>query len=764
MARVNPINAFSTIGSPVGRVDGEGKVTSRCKYTADVQLPGTLWGVVHRSPFSHARVVRVHTSRARALSGVHAVLTGQDLEGKLFGRAIADIPVLAYDRVRLIGEPVAAVAAEDRDTAEEACQLIEVDYEELPAVFDPFEAMHADAPLLHPRFREYRHGYRLGDYTVGDKLDLPDTPNLCSYEEKSKGDIERGFREADLVLEHKYQTPIQHQGYIEPHTCMVSVEPDETVRIWASNKAPFTLKDLLVLDLGLPPDKVVIEPIFVGGDFGGKGSPMFIPLAYFLSKSTGRPVRIVMDGVSEFMAGNPRHAAWITIRTGLKRDGTIVARHVKMVMDSGAYAGYKPIPFARLWGLHVAAGVYRVPHIKVECMIVYTNHVPAGHMRSPGGAQAAYACEADIDRLAEAVGMDPLEFRLKNGVEEGEPAPLGDTWTSVRLKECLRAVKTASGWDSRKPPNVGRGVAICQDVAGYGGSTSIVEVNRDGSATLKTGVNDQGSGPFTILVQIVGHELQLPLERVKLVVTGTDSGIWDRGSSGMSVTHVAGQATLRAATEVRSKLAAVAAEYLGCSEGQVELVKGVFRNRDRTKPTIPFKKVAARACREGEPVSGSCRFEAWKLPTGTSFVAHVAEVEVDPETGQVKIRRVVAASDVGTVLNPIGVTGQIEGALMMGLGFGTMEEVKLTEGQVETLGLHDYKIPTIQDVPRLQNLLITDGQGPGPYGAKAAGELGNLPITAAIANAVFDAIGIRFDTLPITAEKVYQALKAAGSK
>ena len=385
-------------------------------------------------------------------------------------------------------------------------------------------------------------------------------------------------------------------------------------------------------------------------------------------------------------------------------------------------------------------------------------------MRSPGGAQAAYACEADIDRLAEAVGMDPLEFRLKNGVEEGEPAPLGDTWTSVRLKECLRAVKTASGWDSRKPPNVGRGVAICQDVAGYGGSTSIVEVNRDGSATLKTGVNDQGSGPFTILVQIVGHELQLPLERVKLVVTGTDSGIWDRGSSGMSVTHVAGQATLRAATEVRSKLAAVAAEYLGCSEGQVELVKGVFRNRDRTKPTIPFKKVAARACREGEPVSGSCRFEAWKLPTGTSFVAHVAEVEVDPETGQVKIRRVVAASDVGTVLNPIGVTGQIEGALMMGLGFGTMEEVKLTEGQVETLGLHDYKIPTIQDVPRLQNLLITDGQGPGPYGAKAAGELGNLPITAAIANAVFDAIGIRFDTLPITAEKVYQALKAAGSK
>ncbi len=764
MVKVKRTNPFSTIGSPVGRVDGEGKVTSRSKYTADVQLPGTLWGAVHRSSFSHARIVRVDTSRARALSGVHAVLAGEDLAGRLFGRAVADIPVLAYDRVRLIGEPVAAVAAEGLDTAEEACRLIEVEYEELPAVFDPFEAMQADAPLLHPRFREYRHGYRLGDFTVGDKLDLPDIRNLCSYEEKSKGDIERGFREADLVLEHEYTTPIQHQGYLEPHTCLVSVEPNGTIRIWASNKAPFTLKDLLVLDLGLPSEKVVIEPIFVGGDFGGKGSPMLIPLTYFLSKATGRPVRIVMDGVSEFMAGNPRHAAWITIRTGLKHNGTIVARHVKMVMDSGAYAGYKPIPYARLWGLHVAAGVYRVPHIKAECMIVYTNHVPAGHMRSPGGAQAAFACEVDIDRLAEAVGMDPLEFRLKNGVNEGEPAPLGDSWTSIRLKECLQSVKTASGWGRRKPPNVGRGVAICQDVAGWGGSTSVVEVHRDGSATLKTGVNDQGSGPFTILVQIVGNELQLPLDRVKLVVAGTDSGIWDRGSSGMSVTHVAGQATLRAATEVRNKLAAVAGECLGCPEGQIELVKGVFRNRERRKATIPFVDVAARACRDGESVSGTCRFEAWKLPTGTSFVAQVAEVEVDPDTGQVKVCRVVAASDIGTVLNPIGVTGQIEGAMVMGLGFATTEEVRLADGQVETLGLHDYKLPTIRDVPRLQNLLITDGEGPGPYGAKAAGELGNLPITAAIANAVYDAIGIRVDSLPITAEKVYQALKAASRK
>jgi len=759
MTKVKSKQAFSTIGSPVGRVDGNDKVTGRCKYSADVLLPGTLWGAVHRSPFAHARIIRVDTSRARALAGVHAVLTGNDIGGQLFGRAIADIPVLATDRVRLIGEPVAAVAAEDRDTAEEACSLIDVEYEELPAVFDPFEAMKPEAPLLHPRFREYRHGYRLGPYGVGDKPDLPDIPNLCSYEQLSKGDVEKGLREADLVLEHKYTTPIQHQGYIEPHTCLVSVESDGTVRIWASNKAPFTLRDLLVLDLGLKPEKVIVEPCFVGGDYGGKGSPMLIPLAYFLSREARRPVRIVMDGVSEFMAGNPRHTSWITIRSGLKRDGSIVARHIKMVMDSGAYAGYKPIPYARLWGLHVAAGVYRVPHIKVECMIVYTNHVPAGHMRSPGGAQAAFACEVDIDRLAEAAGMDPIEFRLKNGVEDGEAAPLGGSWTSIRLKECLRAVQSASDWNRPKPPNVGRGVAVCQDVAGYGGSTSVVEIHEDGSAVLKTGVNDQGSGPFTILVQIVGHELQLPLDRVKLVVTGTDSGIWDRGSSGMSVTHVAGQATLKAAAEARDKLAAAAAGYLDCPLERVELVKGVFRDRKRRKARVSFRNVASRACKNGGPIVGSCRFEAWKLPTGTSFVAQTAEVEVDRETGQLKVCRVVAASDVGTVLNSIGVTGQIEGAMMMGLGFATTEELKLVDGQVETLGLHDYKLPTIQEAPQMQNLLITDGEGPGPYGAKAAGELGNLPITAAVANAVYDAIGIRFDSLPITAEKVYQALK-----
>jgi CO/xanthine dehydrogenase Mo-binding subunit len=736
---------------PLGRVDGRDKVTGQARYSADVVLPGTLWGAVLRSPLPHARLLAVETARARALRGVHAVLTGADLGGRRYGRSIADVPILAHERVRYVGEPVVAVAAEDRDTAEEALTLIEVAYDELPAVFDPREAMRPDAPILHPAYQTY----------VGANADLPDVPNLCSYLVEEHGDVERGFREADLVLEHSYYTPMQHQGYVEPHACLVAVEPDGTMRVWASNKAPFAVRDLLARDLDLPAEQVVLEPTLVGGDFGGKGSPMQMPVAYFLARATGRPVRLVMGTAEEIRAANPRHAAWIAIRTGLRADGTFVARHVRLVFASGAYGGFKPIPHVVLVAEHYAAGVYRIPNARVECQMVYTNHVPCGHMRSPGGLQAVFAGEVDVDRLAAAVGLDPLEFRLRNGVAEGDVGPLGEPWTSVRLRECLETVRAAADWDAPKPPHVGRGVAVCQSGAGWGGSSALVEVHADGTALLRTGVNDHGSGAHTILVQIVAHELQLPLERVRLVVGGTDSGPWDSGSSASRVTHVAGQATLQATTEVRQKLAAVAAKELGCPAEQVELEGGIFRDRARPAAALAFAAVAARACRDGEPLSGYARYDHWDRPYGTSFVAQVAEVEVDPETGQVHLRRVVAATDVGTILNPIGVTGQLEGALVMGLGAGTMEELPLADGQVAPAGLHEYKLPTVRDLPPFTNVLITDGEGPGPYGAKGVGELGHLTLPPAVANAVYDAVGVRLAELPVTAERVYRALKAA---
>ncbi len=756
---------ISTIGQPVARIEGPEKLSGRARYTGDYQVPGMLYGAVLRSPFPHARLLRVDTSRARHAPGVRAVISGPEIGERLYGRAVVDVPILAVDRVRFVGEPVAAVAAEDPEAAEAALDLIEVEYEELSAVFDPFAAMRPDAPILHPRVREYKRA-AAGGYISDSEAELPNVPNLCAYQLVTRGDVAQGFREADLVLEHSYRTSSQHQGYLEPHSCIVEARADGGARIWASNKAPFGLRSLLARDLGVPEEAILLEPMLVGGDFGGKGSPMLIPLAYFLSRAAGRPVRLVLSWREEFQAANPRHPAWITIRSGVNRDGKLVAREVQAVYASGAYAGFKPFTSGRLpTSLRQAAGVYRIPHFKFEMKMVYTNHVPMGHMRGPGGAQIAFAAESEMDRLAEAVGLDPIEFRLRNAIKEGDLSPEGMSWTSVRMEECLQAVKEASGWGRPKPLHVGRGVAVAEEGAGLGGggSSSIIEVHADGTATLITSVNDQGSGSHTMLTQVVAHELQLPLDRVRLRFTGTD-GPWDRGSSAASVTRAAGQATIGAAAEVREKLAAIAAEFLGCPPEQVELVDGQFRDRARPTASLSFAEVAGHACRDGAPVTGFYRYEDRLTGTATtSYVAQVAEVEVDPETGQVRVRRIVSAADVGTVLNAIGVDGQLDGASVMGLGFATTEELSIVDGRVETTGHHDYKLPTMADVPILETVLITSGVGEGPYGAKSVGELTNLTIPAAIANAVFDAVGVRVTELPITAERVYDALHAQPS-
>ncbi len=756
---------ISTIGQPVARIEGPEKLSGRARYTGDYQVPGMLYGAVLRSPFPHARLLRVDTSRARHAPGVRAVISGPEIGERLYGRAVVDVPILAVDRVRFVGEPVAAVAAEDPEAAEAALDLIEVEYEELSAVFDPFAAMRPDAPILHPRVREYKRA-AAGGYISDSEAELPNVPNLCAYQLVTRGDVAQGFREADLVLEHSYRTSSQHQGYLEPHSCIVEARADGGARIWASNKAPFGLRSLLARDLGVPEEAILLEPMLVGGDFGDKGSPMLIPLAYFLSRAAGRPVRLVLSWREEFQAANPRHPAWITIRSGVNRDGKLVAREVQAVYASGAYAGFKPFTSGRLpTSLRQAAGVYRIPHFKFEMKMVYTNHVPMGHMRGPGGAQIAFAAESEMDRLAEAVGLDPIEFRLRNAIKEGDLSPEGMSWTSVRMEECLQAVKEASGWGRPKPLHVGRGVAVAEEGAGLGGggSSSIIEVHADGTATLITSVNDQGSGSHTMLTQVVAHELQLPLDRVRLRFTGTD-GPWDRGSSAASVTRAAGQATIGAAAEVREKLAAIAAEFLGCPPEQVELVDGQFRDRARPTASLSFAEVAGHACRDGAPVTGFYRYEDRLTGTATtSYVAQVAEVEVDPETGQVRVRRIVSAADVGTVLNAIGVDGQLDGASVMGLGFATTEELSIVDGRVETTGHHDYKLPTMADVPILETVLITSGVGEGPYGAKSVGELTNLTIPAAIANAVFDAVGVRVTELPITAERVYDALHAQPS-
>ena len=368
------------VGQPIGRLDGADKVSGAARYSADVTLPGMIWGKALRSPLPHARILGIDTSKARALPGVLAVLTAADLPDVLVGRRMFDMPVLARDRVRFIGEKVAVVAAADPDVAEEALALIDVEYDDLPAIIDLAKALESDAPLVHENAGAYE----------GAPTERPH-PNVQSVLRFKLGDVEAGFREADRIFEHTFRTQLAHQGYLEPHAGVVAIDGDGRVQVWASNKMPYRLKELMSHALRLPKEQIRVNLTPIGGDFGGKGSLMDLPLAYHLARATGRPVKMVMRYAEELMAGNPRHPSLITVRTGVTRDGQIVARQVKALFNSGAYAAFKPVPHVHLGGVSLGAGVYRIPNLLIESYCVYTHNVPCGHMRSPGEPQMVFA-------------------------------------------------------------------------------------------------------------------------------------------------------------------------------------------------------------------------------------------------------------------------------------------------------------------------------------------------------------------------------------
>jgi CO/xanthine dehydrogenase Mo-binding subunit len=401
---------YRVIGQPLARTDGPEKVTGEAIYSADVQLPGTLWGKALRSPFAHARIVRIDASRAKQVEGVFAVLTGDDVRGVRYGRRLRDVPVLAEDEVRFIGERVAAVAAVDEDVAQQALDLIEVQYEELPALLDPLEAMRDDAPLVHPDMLAYE-----GYLTIPGVTAPPEKPtNVFSVWSWGKGDVEEGFAQADFIVESTYTTPVVHHAYLEPNSCLVWIDGEGKIQVWASNKTPYDLRRQLSEAIDVPQEQVVLNSAFIGGDFGGKGSPMDVPLCYFLAKHSGQPVRMVMDYLEEFMAGDPRHASVTRFKTGVKNDGSLTAHQAEAIFNSGAYGGFKPA--VNLPGAMSAGGLYKVPHAKIESKLVYTHTVHGGHMRSPGEPQTSFAMESHIDEIAYKLGMNPLEYRRFHGL------------------------------------------------------------------------------------------------------------------------------------------------------------------------------------------------------------------------------------------------------------------------------------------------------------------------------------------------------------
>jgi CO/xanthine dehydrogenase Mo-binding subunit len=743
---------FRTVGRPLVREDGLGKVTGSAHYTADVARADALWGKILRSPLPHARIVNIDVSAAKKIRGVKAVITAQDVSAKLTGRTLKDLPVLARDRVRFVGDKIAAVAAVDKDSAEEALSHIDVEYEELPAIFDPLEAIKPDAILIHPEYASYE---------TPAASRAPDLRNTQSVIRANKGDVEQGFGEADKIFEHGFRTQMVHQGYLEPNTSMVEIDGEGRVLVWAATQSPFSARDQLAQYLDLPSKRVVLHPVLVGGSFGGKDHVVDIPVAYYLARQTGKPVRIVRTYAEELIASAPRHPAIIRLRTGLKRDGRLWARDARVIYNGGAYGAFKPSPPAHMSGGLTMGGAYRVPHTRLESMCVYTNQVPGGYMRASGELQTVFAVESHMDMIANELGMDPLEFRLLNALEEGDSNYSGFEYRDVKCREvalCAREVWKKPKMVARKAGNLtGRGLALACRHIGQGESGAELLLEREGNVRLVVGIVDVGTGVHIIHKQIVAEILQIAPERVLVEVLDTNHAPYHDGIKGQGATHVTGQAVSRATHALIETLRARAAvhwsvdpERVNWRDGRVWLEGG--------EETMDMVRLASLA--PGEPGRGYAYYDGRKRPREHIFQATICDVEVDPETGQVDVRQVSTFHDVSVVINPLTHQGQIEGGLIQGLGMAVCEEVGLDDGRVMTVSLGDYKLPNVRDIPVHETTLVPGATfGPGPFNAKPAAEHAITPVPAAVANAVFNATGVRITELPVTAEKVFLGMK-----
>ncbi len=696
-------SSIDILTTPEWRVEGRDKVTGAARYAADIKRAGMLHASFAGSPHAHARVVSVDAGAARAVPGVRAVLTGADVRPARFGRRLQDWPVLAWDRVRFVGDRVAAVAADSPEAAEEAVRVIAVEYEELPAVFDPESALAPDAPPLHPDAAEYT-------YFGGSRPARPH-PNMQGHVVHEHGDLAAGFASAAAVFEHEFLAPRVHQAYLEPRASLVWLEGD-IVHVVTTNKAPFALRDQMAKTIGVPAERIIIDTPHVGGDFGGKGLSLDEFALYFLARATGRPVRSLLRYADELQLSNTRHAARIRLRTGVDREGRITAHEAHVTFDGGAYAAGKPVASLLPGGPTLTLAGYRVPAARVEAVSAYTNTLPAGHARAPSQPQHTFAGESHLDLIARAMKIDPLDLRERNAIGPGETDVEGTLWHDSQASRVLAMLRREARWGSPTAKDHGRGLAFSARHVGRGKTSMTLTLAEDGSVDVLTGVADQGGGAHTMIQRVVARELGLDPSRVRVRRGDTGEALTDPGVGGSRVTPVAGNAALDGARKLKDRRGPLTVTGEGT---QSEHLYGVY--------------------------------------------AYSIEVAVDRETGAFRVVDAVLVADVGTVINPVALRGQLEGGFVFGLGQALMEELCLEDGRVTTTNLGEYKIPTIADAPPLRLVLITDAPGPGPFGAKSAGELANPGVGAAIANAIDAAVGARVTSLPISAEKVRSLLR-----
>jgi CO/xanthine dehydrogenase Mo-binding subunit len=740
-------------GESAARLDGVDKVTGHARYTADVILPGMLYGRCLRSPYPSARILSIDVTRARQLPGVHAVLTGSDVPDTLFGKAIMDIPILAKGIVRFAGEKVAAVAAESLEIADAALALIDVEYEELPFVTNAKQAMDVSSHRVHDRPAKFSP--EAAARVHGELRMYPPVPNVVSQLMVHHGDAEKAFVDADRIFEHEFEIPSVHQGYLEPHSCLVALNSAGDVDVWISNKGPHIARDLLAETLGLPAKNINLHPVMIGGDFGGKGGLMDAPLCYYLALHSHRPVKMVMTYFEELTAANPRHSATIALRTSLDLGGRILGMMAKMIFSCGAYAGFCPI--VSLHGYVAFAGSYRVPNCSLEVLRVHTNTVPAGHMRGPGGPQITFAVESHLDMIAHELQIDPYEFRRQNAIVDGDPSPIGEMRKSINCVATIDAAMGKWNWKSPKPANVGRGIALYEYPPGTFGLSSVtLRIDADAAINVSVGAPDTGTGFHTIVAQLTAEHLGVSPNEIKVVHKDTHSSGYERGASASRLTTTIDEAIRDAATKAKAVLVAIAAEHFGCAEEAVAFSDRMFSHEDRS---IGLKELMVlAAARDLAPIIRDGKNVSRAHSDVTCFAAQMAEVEVDRETGQVLVKRIVTAHDVGKIVNPLTHQGQIEGGVIQGLGQAMCEQLQFRDGAVVSASLGDYKLPCIMDVPELETVLVSEANGGGMV--KSIAEVSNAAVIAAISNAVYDAVGVRLKELPLSAERVYNALRS----
>ena len=750
---------YQYIGTRPIRHDGVDKVTGRANYGADFTLPGMLHGVILRSPHAHARIVSIDTRAAEAVPGVKAVITGADIPKNsasvsLGGEVVFDMRdagdnVLAHEKALYEGHAVAAVAATSVEVAREAAKRVVVVYERLDPVLSIERAVAPDAPILH-------------DDLVTKGRPLPGTKgpagptNVAGRIELKRGDIDKGFAEAEVVVEREFKTATVHQGYIEPHACVARVGEDGQVLVWCSTQGPFLVRDQCAAILGIDAAKIKVIPSEIGGGFGGKIPVYLEPVAIALARRTGHPVKMVMTRDEVFRATGPTSGTVIKMKMGAKRDGTIVAAHASLWYEAGAYRGS---PSGA--GAMCCLAAYTIPNFFIEAHDVVVNKPKVAAYRAPGSPMSTFATESLVDEIARTLKMDPIELRLKNAVAEGDKAPYGPAYGPIGLKQVLEAACRHPHWRAALKPNQGRGVACGFWFNGGMSSSATVLLNGDGSAAVITGNPDIG-GTRAAQALMVAEELGIPVERIRPSVADTDSAGYTDLTGGSRVCYATGMAVVRAAQDVRDELRARAAKIWDVPVDAVgwEPGRAVPLNGAGDRPPLSVQELAAQMPQTGGPIIGRAAIYA---PTaGPGFAAHICDIEVDKETGTSSVVRYTAIQDVGKAVHPSFVEGQMQGGAAQGIGWALNEEyVYDADGAMTNAGFLDYRMPVASDLPMIDTVLVEVANPLHPYGVRGVGEVPIVPPLAAVANAVRAATGIRFTELPLSPPRVLAALSAS---